>query len=93
MSLDYYFCSAEELRQEIRRRGFVAVGGQDELSEDLKNDDESRGSDATATKTVDSAYFKPQTKLRIAYSPGVVPPSLLVGESEFGLLCLLSADA
>jgi hypothetical protein len=80
--MDYYFCSAEELRQELSRRGYFPVGGQDELSEELKQDDTTRGTDATTIKTVDSAHFGPKAKLRIAYSPSVVHPNLLVGESE-----------
>ena len=80
--MDYYFCSAEELRHEIRRRGYnVAVGGQDELSEELRQDDDRRGTDATTVKTLDSQFFSPRAKLRIAHSPNVVHPSLLVGES------------
>lgn len=81
--MDYYFCSAEELRHEIRRRGAFPVGGQDELSEELKKDDETRGTDATTLKTLDSAHFGPKAKLRIAFSPNVVHPNLLVGESEW----------
>lgn len=80
--MDYYFCSADELRQEISRRGRFPVGGQDELSEELKQDDENRGTDATTLKTVDSAQFGPKAKLRIACSDNVVHPNLLVGESE-----------
>jgi hypothetical protein len=78
--MDYYFCSAEELRHEIRRRGYAAVGGQDELSEELRQDDERRGTDATTVKTLDSQFFSPRAKLRIAHSPNVVHPGLLVGE-------------
>jgi hypothetical protein len=83
MYMDYYFCSAEELRLEISRRGYLPVGGQDELSEELKKDDETRGTDATTLKTLDSAQFSPHAKLRLACSPGFVHPNLLVGESEW----------
>jgi hypothetical protein len=81
--MDYYFCSAEELRQEISRRGGFPVGGQDELSEELKNDDEKRGTDATTLKTIDCSQFGPKAKLRLANSPNVVHPNLLVGEREW----------
>jgi len=80
--MDYYFCSTDELRHEIARRGFLPVGSQDELSEELKKDDETRGTDATTLKTLDSQHFTPQAKLRIATWPGLVHPNLLVGESE-----------
>jgi hypothetical protein len=79
--MDYYFCSPEDLRQEISRRGYFPVGGQDELSEELKKDDENRGTDATTIKTTDCAQFTPKQKLqRLHQAPGSVHPSLLVGE-------------
>jgi len=79
--MDYYFCATEDLRQEFSRRGFFAFpAGPDELSEQLRNDDETRGTDATTITTVDSAQFTAKQKLRIALAPNVVHPSLLVGE-------------
>lgn len=92
MFMDYYFCAPEELRSELSRRGYLAVGGQDELSEELRKDDDSRGTDATTIKTLDSAHFGPKAKLKIAYSPNVVHPTLLVGESEFSRPRFLPAN-
>lgn len=92
--MDYYFCATEDLRQEFSRRGFFAFpAGPDELSEQLRNDDETRGTDATTITTVDSAQFTPKQKLRIALAPNVVHPSLLVGESEWLPCSCLCLDA
>ncbi|KAF2013563.1 hypothetical protein BU24DRAFT_464331 [Aaosphaeria arxii CBS 175.79] len=78
--MDYYFCPADELRQELQRRGYAPHGGQDELSENLKKDDEARGTEATTIQTLGSAHMGPKLKLRIAANPNSVHPNLLVGE-------------
>lgn len=78
--MDYYFCPADELRQELQRRGYAPHGGQDELSETLKKDDETRGTEATALSTLSSAHMGAKLKLRIAANPLSVHPNLLVGE-------------
>ena len=51
------------------------------MSETLKKDDETRGTEATALSTLSSAQMGAKLKLRIAANPISVHPNLLVGES------------
>jgi hypothetical protein len=49
--MDYYYCSIEELHQELQRRNYTPVGNRDQLSESLRADDDARGSEATTVTT------------------------------------------
>ena len=73
--MDYLYCPLEELRNEITRRGFIAYGGRDELSEGLCNDDVVRGADATTIcTTAIRGCAQPRSKCH------GVNPTLLIGE-------------
>ncbi|EDU50710.1 conserved hypothetical protein [Pyrenophora tritici-repentis Pt-1C-BFP] len=59
--MSYYQCSAQSLSQETDRRGFdTDQCTKDELAEYLKQDDETRGSDATTVGTVKPGEFIPK---------------------------------
>ncbi|KAF1932207.1 uncharacterized protein M421DRAFT_1864 [Didymella exigua CBS 183.55] len=49
--MDYYRCSDEALRRELDRRHFATYGNHDLLSEQLRADDDAKGSEATTVTT------------------------------------------
>lgn len=58
--MDYYRCSTEALRRELERRHFATYGSHDMLSEQLRADDDRKGSEATTVRTEGSSVFAPR---------------------------------
>lgn len=81
--MDYYQCPNEKLREEISRRGYTPIGSQDHLSEGLKKDDDSRGTDATTIETLftSSALAAPNRMREVEFGK-TMHPELLVGERK-----------
>jgi hypothetical protein len=86
--MDYYGCSIEALRKELRRRSIALSGGRDEFSEKLQADDDARGSEATTVATA----ARTAVELRGANpwkskSDNTFQVEQLVGQSARSLLC------
>jgi hypothetical protein len=81
--MSYYRCSQADLTSEIQRRGFQPCGDQDRLSEDLKKDDDARGSEATTVSTIRKQFVPPKLGLaRTAEFGATEHAHVLVGERE-----------
>jgi hypothetical protein len=81
--MNYYRCPEADLTKEIRRRGFFACGDQDRLSEDLKNDDDARGSESTTVTTIPKQFVPKELHLTKTAEFGATQhANVLVGERE-----------
>ncbi|CAO2657066.1 Nn.00g058690.m01.CDS01 [Neocucurbitaria sp. VM-36] len=80
--MNYYSCQIEEIHKEIRRRGYIPFGTNDQLSESLTRDDDARETDATTVYTKNIGDFVPRelNLLRTAEFGESVLPSLLANE-------------
>lgn len=58
--MDYYQCSIEALRRELERRHFTTHGSHDLLSEQLRADDDAKGSEATTVATEHPSAYVPR---------------------------------
>jgi hypothetical protein len=81
--MNYYRCPQADLTREIQRRGFFACGDQDRLSEDLKKDDDARGSEATTVTTSPKQFVPTELNLRRTAEFGATEHAhVLIGERE-----------
>lgn len=81
--MDYYRCSIEPLRRELERRHFPTYGGHDLLSEQLRADDDARGSEATTVTTESPSAYAPReiNIMRTVEFGKTVPTTRLVNQS------------
>ncbi|KAF2728922.1 hypothetical protein EJ04DRAFT_448355 [Polyplosphaeria fusca] len=77
--MTYYHCTTDDLRQEIRRRGYIALSSHDVLAEWLQNDDEDRATEATTVANLSQPASSKVKRLRTAHGE-VIAPSALIGE-------------
>lgn len=86
--MDYYHCSNEALRQEGQRRALASYGGHDELSEILREDDDTRGSEATTvvTEPFEADGENEANLFRTRAFGRTIPVDKLVDESAYSSL-------
>lgn len=84
--MDYYRCSIEALHRELERRHFATYGSHDLLSEQLRADDEAKGSEATTVTTANPTAFAPRevNLMRTVEFDQTGPATQLVNQSMCG---------
>lgn len=83
--MDYYRCPRSDLCRELQRRGCNADGSNDQLSESLKRDDETRESIATTVRTANFGHFVPKHLDKQHRSRLSAQAKALIGESMYSL--------
>lgn len=81
--MDYYRCSIEALRLELERRQFATYGSHDLLSEQLRADDDAKGSEATTVTTESPSVYAPReiNLMRTVEFGKTVPATQLMNQS------------
>lgn len=81
--MDYYQCPIEALRRELERRHLSTYGGHDLLSEQLRADDDAKGSEATTVMTESPSVYAPRkiNLMRTAEFGKTVPATQLMNQS------------